>query len=209
VMVANRNAFYYILDRETGEFLHARAYGKQTWAKGIDEHGRPIAIPGTEPKAEGTIVYPGLHGATNYGSPSYNPQTSMLYVSAREEGTLFYRATAEYLPGNYFSAGGMRGIAGLEPSGSIKALDALTGAQHWEFPLRSPQWAGVLSTAGGLVFGGTSEGNIFALDATSGRALWNMQAGGPVQANPISYLSEGRQYVAMTAGHALLVFVLN
>jgi alcohol dehydrogenase (cytochrome c) len=209
VIVANRNAFFYVLDRQTGEFLHAQPYGKQTWARGIDPHGRPIEVPDNAPKPEGTIVYPGLHGATNYGSPSYSPQTRMLYVSAREEGTLFYRATAEYIPGSYFSAGGMRGIAGLEPSGSIKALDCLTGEQRWEFPLHSPQWAGVLSTAGGLVFGGTSEGNIFALDAASGKPLWNVQAGGPVQASPISYESEGHQFVAMTAGHALLVFSLD
>ena len=209
VVVANRNGFFYVLDRETGVFLHARAYARQTWAKSIDKHGRPVLLPDTAPKPEGTVVYPGLHGATNYGSPSYSPQTGMLYVSAREEGTLFYKATAEYIPGSYFSAGGMRGIAGLEPSGSIKALDALTGEQRWEFPLHSPQWAGVLSTAGGLVFGGTTEGNIFALDAATGKALWNIQAGGPAQANPISFESEGRQFIAMTAGHALLVFTLN
>jgi len=209
LIIANRNAFFYVLDRRTGEFLDAHAYAKQTWAKAIDTHGRPIEMPGIAPKPEGTIVYPGLHGATNYGSPSYSPETRLLYVSAREEGTLFYRATAEYLPGSYFSAGGMRGIAGLEPSGSIKALDSLTGELRWEFPLHSPQWAGVLSTAGGLVFSGTSEGNIFALDALTGKALWNMQAGGPVQASPISYLNEGRQYIALTAGHALLVFSLN
>jgi alcohol dehydrogenase (cytochrome c) len=209
VVVANRNAFYYVLDRETGEFLHARAYGKQTWARGIDKKGRPIEMPDIAPKPEGTIVYPGLHGATNYASPSYSPQTKLVYVSAREEGTLFYRATAEYLPGSYFSAGGMRGIAGLEPSGSIKALDSLTGEQRWEFPLHSPQWAGVMSTAGGLVFGGTVEGNLFALDASTGKALWDMQAGGPAQANPITYMDHGRQYVAMTAGHALLVFTLE
>ena len=209
VVVANRNAFYYVLDRQTGEFLLAHAYGKQTWARNIDIHGRPSVYPEAEPKPEGTIVYPGLHGATNYGSPSYSPKTQLVYVPAREEGTLFYRATAEYLPGSYFSAGGMRGIAGVEPSGSIKALDALTGEQRWEFPLHSPQWGGMLSTAGGLVFGGTPEGNLFALDAATGKALWNIQGGGPAQGNPISYQNEGRQYIAITSGHALLVFGLN
>jgi alcohol dehydrogenase (cytochrome c) len=206
VIVANRNAFFYVLDRDTGEFLYARAYAKQTWARDIDKQGRPIELPGTEPKPEGTIVYPGLHGATNYGSPSYSPQTKMLYVSVREEGTLFYRATAEYQAGSYYSAGGMRGIAGLEPSGSIEALDGVTGEQRWQFPLHSPPWAGVLSTAGGLVFGGTSEGNFFALDAATGKPLWDFQAGGPLQASPISYQYTGKQYIAVTAGHALLSF---
>ena len=166
-------------------------------------------VAGTSPTPEGTLVYPGLHGATNYGSPSYSPQTGLFYVAAREEGTLFYRATAEYQPGSYFSAGGMRGIAGVEPSGSIKALEVLTGRPCWEFPLHSPPWAGVLSTAGGLVFGGTNEGNIFALDALNGKPLWNIQAGGPVQASPVTYQFDGRQYIATASGHALLVFSLD
>ena len=151
---------------------------------------------------------PGVHGATNWNSPSYNPGTGLLYVAVREEGTIFYRATAEYKAGNYFSAGGMRGIPGVEPSGSIQALDPLTGEKRWEFALHSPPWAGVLSTAGGLVFGGTNEGNIFALDAATGKPLWSFQAGAPVYANPISYRFEGRQYIAVTAGHSLLTFTV-
>ena len=206
VVNANRNGFYYVLDRETGEFLRGKAYAKQTWASGLDPRGRPMVKAATEPKPEGTMVYPGIHGATNWNSPSYSPETGLLYVAYREEGNVFYLATAEYIPGNYFSAGGMRGIAGMEPSGSIKALDPLTGEQRWEFPLHGPPWAGVLSTAGGLVFGGTPEGNIFALDATTGKALWNFQAGAPVYANPISYEFQGKQYMAITAGRSLLVF---
>ena len=206
VVNANRNGFYYVLDRETGEFLRGKAYAKQTWASGLDPRGRPMVKAATEPKPEGTMVYPGIHGATNWNSPSYSPETGLLYVAYREEGNVFYLATAEYIPGNYFSAGGMRGIAGMEPSGSIKALDPLTGEQRWEFPLHGPPWAGVLSTAGGLVFGGTPEGNIFGLDATTGKALWNFQAGAPVYANPISYEFQGKQYMAITAGRSLLVF---
>jgi alcohol dehydrogenase (cytochrome c) len=127
-------------------------------------------------------------------------------VPVREEGTVFYRATAEYKAGSYYSAGGMRGIPGVEPSGSIKALDPLTGDARWEFPLHSPPWAGVLSTAGGLVISGTAEGNIFALDAATGRPLWDFQSGAPVYAGPMSYQFEGRQYIAVTAGRAVLAF---
>jgi len=208
VAVANRNAFFYLFDRQTGEYLLGLPYAKQVWAKGLDEHGRPIVNPATEPTPEGSSLYPGLHGATNWNSPSYSRDTGLLYVAAREEGTVFYRATAEYKPGSYFSAGGMRGIAGVEPSGSIKALDPLTGEQRWDFPLHSPPWAGVLSTAGGLVFSGTNEGNFFALDAANGKALWDFQAGGPVYAAPISYEFEGRQYVAVAAGRSLLAFTV-
>ena len=207
--VANRNGFFYLLDRETGAFLLGKPYGRETWAKGLDDRGRPIPVADTEPRPEGSAMYPGIHGATNWNSPSYNPATRLLYVAVREEGTVFYRATAEYKPGNYFSAGGMRGIPGVEPSGSIQALDPLTGERRWEFPLHSPPWAGVLSTAGGLVFSGTSEGNIFALDAETGKPLWQFQAGAPVYAAPISYRFQGRQYIAVTAGRTLIAFAVG
>jgi alcohol dehydrogenase (cytochrome c) len=147
-----------------------------------------------------------VHGATNWNSPSYDPATGLLYVAVRVEGTVFYRATAEYQAGSYFSAGGMRGIPGVEPSGAIQALDPLTGEPRWEFPLHSPPWAGVMSTAGGLVFGGTNEGNFFALDAASGKPLWDFQGGAPVYASPVSYEFEGRQYIAIAVGHSLIGF---
>jgi alcohol dehydrogenase (cytochrome c) len=209
VAVANRNGFFYLFDRETGEFLLARQYGKQTWASGLDEHGRAILIGSSKPKPEGTLVYPGVHGATNWNSPSYNRDTGLMYIAVREEGSVFYQATAEYKPGSYFSAGGMRGIPGVEPSGSVKALDPLTGETRWEFRLHSPPWAGLLSTAGGLVFGGTNEGNFFALDAESGKSLWDFQAGAPVYAGPISYEFEGKQYVAVAVGRNLIAFVVQ
>ena len=208
VVIANRNGFFYVLDRESGEFLLGTPYAKQTWAKGLDDRGRPIVLSGTEPKPEGTMLYPGLHGATNWNSPSYSPDTRLMYVGRREEGTIFYRATAEYKAGSYFSAGGMRGIPGVEPSGSIVALDPLTGKQRWELALHSPPWAGVLSTAGGLVFSGTNEGNVFALDAASGKPLWEFQAGAPVYTGPISYEWEGKQYIAIAAGRSLIAFAL-
>jgi alcohol dehydrogenase (cytochrome c) len=205
VAVADRKGFFYLLDRITGEFLLGREFGKQNWAKGLDGRGHPIAVS-SEPKPEGTLVYPGVHGATNWNSPSYSQATRLFYVAVREEGTIFYRATAEYRAGSYFSAGGMRGIAGVEPSGSIQALDPLTGERRWQFPLHSPPWAGLLSTAGGLVFGGTNEGNFFALDAATGKPLWDFQTGGTVYAAPIAYQFEGREYIAVAAGRSLIVF---
>ncbi len=117
VSVANRNGFFYLFDRATGEFLLGKPYAKQTWAKRLDVRGRPVPLADITPKPEGTIVYPGIHGATNWNSPSYSPDTRLLYVAVREEGTVFYSATAEYRAGSYFSAGGMRGIPGVEPSG--------------------------------------------------------------------------------------------
>jgi alcohol dehydrogenase (cytochrome c) len=206
VAMANRNSFFYLLDRATGEFLLGTPFARQTWADGLDDRGRPVLLPGMSPSLEGTKVYPGLHGGTNWFSPSYSPITRLFYVAAREEATSFYVGLPEYLPGNFYSAGGFRGIPGLEPWGAARALALETGKQVWEFPLHSPPWAGLLSTAGGLVFGGTNEGHFFALDATTGRPLWRFPTGGPVQANPISFLCDGKQFVAEAAGHALLVF---
>ena len=206
---ANRNSFYYVLDRETGEFLSGTPYAKQTWAKGLDERGRPIRLPNTFPKNEGTIVYPGMHGGTNWFSPSYSPDSGLFYVAVREEGTTFFKGKQAYKPGEWFTSGGISGIAGVEPSGSIRALEAETGKLRWEFKLHSPPWAGMLSTAGGVVFGGSSEGYFFALDARTGAPLWRFQTGGPIFANPVSFLVDGKQHVAIAAGHALFVFALE
>ena len=209
VAMANRNAFYYLLDRATGEFILGAPYAKQTWAKGLDSRGRPIVLPDTEPTVEGNLVWPSLQGATNWFSPSYSPATGLLYVAVREMGAYYYKGEAEYKPGTFFAGGGERSLAGDKATGAICALEAATGKMKWEFTLKSPPWAGVLSTAGGVVFGGSNEGNFYALDALSGKALWDFQTGGAIAANPISFLIDARQHVAIAAGHALFVFALE
>ena len=208
VAMANRNAFYYLLDRATGEFLSATQFAKQTWAKGIDDSGRPIVLPNTSPSTEGTLVYPSLQGATNWFSPSYNPLTKTMYVPVREMGAYYYKTEAAYKPGNWFGGGGERALRGDAAYGAVRALDANTGKRIWEFRLKSPPWAGVLSTAGGLVFGGSTEGNFYALDGRTGTPLWDFQTGGDIEANPISFLIDGKQHIAIAAGHAIFVFGL-
>jgi alcohol dehydrogenase (cytochrome c) len=204
---ANRNCFYYVLDRETGEFLSGTPFAKQTWASGLDAKGRPILVPGMEPSPEGTRVSPGLEGGTNWYSPSYSPLTGLFYVNAREDhDAVFYKQPAEYVPGENFENGGTRGVAGNEPYSVIKALEATTGKIRWEFKLHAPPTGGVLSTAGGLVFSGGREGNFFALDAESGRALWKFPTGGVVEAGPVTYEVNGRQQVAVAAGQAIFAF---
>ena len=206
IAMANRNAFYYLLDRETGEYLVGTPYAKQTWAKGLDDKGRPQVLPGSEPSIEGTLVWPSLQGATNWFSPSFDQTKSMFYVAVREMGSYYYKGEAEYKPGTFFAGGGERALPPDENHGAVRALDAATGKRKWEFRLQSPPWAGVLATAGGLVFGGSDEGNFFALDADTGTALWNFQTGGQIAANPISYLVDGKQHIAIAAHGALLVF---
>jgi alcohol dehydrogenase (cytochrome c) len=210
VVMANRNAFYYVLDRVTGEFLSGTPYAKQTWASGLDAKGRPIVLPNTEPSYEGTLVYPALNGATNWWSPAYSPRTGFLYVAVRERGAYYFKSDVEFKPGTFFAGGGERAIDGDGKAwGAIRALEATTGKLKWEFRLHTPAWAGVLATAGGLVFSGSNEGNFYALDAETGKPLWEMQTGAAITANPIGFSMDGKQYVAIAAGQALFVFGLK
>jgi alcohol dehydrogenase (cytochrome c) len=208
VTTANRNGFYYVLDRETGAFLKGVPYAKQTWASGLDAKGRPVPVPGLEPSIAGTLVWPSLQGATNWFSPAYSPKTRLFYVSVREMGSYYHKGEAVYAPGKYFMGGGETLVQGDQTSGAVRALDATTGERRWEFPLFSPPWSGLLATAGGLVFGGSMEGNVYALDAATGKPLWDFQTGGSVLANPMSFLVDGRQKIAIAAGQSLYVFSL-
>ncbi len=209
VLFANRNGFYYVLDRLTGEFLTGTPYIKQTWAKGLDEKGRPIRLPNTFPTREGTVVWPHVDGGTNWFSPSYSPLSKLFYVAAQEKGAVYFTGEAERTAGAGFYGGTFKLVPGEEGYGAIRALDPETGRLQWEFRLHSPPWAGVLSTAGGLVFGGTMEGDFFALDARTGKVLWKFQTGGRVFSNPISYVSDGKQHIAIAAGQAIFAFSLG
>ncbi len=208
VAVANRNAFYYVLDRTTGEFIAGRPYARQTWARGLDDRGRPLTIPGTEPSEEGTLVYPNLNGATVWASPAYSPATNLFYVATREVGAKYFKREAEYKPGTFFAGGGEQENPPRDAWGALRALDPVTGQLKWEFKLHSPPWAGVLATAGGLVFSGTDEGNFYALDAATGKPLWDFQGGGAIAANPVSFSIDGRQHIAVAVDRALYVFGL-
>jgi alcohol dehydrogenase (cytochrome c) len=207
--LANRNAFFYLLDRETGEFLHGNEYSKQTWAAGLDEAGRPIVLPGTDPTYDGNLVWPSLQGATNWFSPAYNPETEQFFVATRLMGAVYYKADVEYEEGQPFLGGGEQALSGDDAGGAIRALDVMTGRQQWEFMLHSPPWAGVMATAGGLVIGGSNEGNVFALDAETGKPLWDFQSGGAVRTNPMSFAVDGKQRIVSTGGGTMFVFGLE
>jgi len=205
----NRNGFYYVLDRESGEFLLAKPYVKQTWAKEIDARGRPVVAPGREPTFDGNdTVWPGVDGGLNWFSPSYSPQTGLLYVPARETHEVFFKAEAVYRPGLGFGGGGSRLVPG-ESYGTVRALDPATGEKRWEHRLLSPQWSGVMATAGNVVFGTSLEGAVFALDARTGRDLWHFTADGRSYGNPVSYLAGGSQYVTVAVGDVLIAFGLD
>ena len=210
VMFANRNAFYYVLDRQTGEYLLGKSYVRQTWAKPeLDAKGRPTWMPNTHPTPQGTAVYPNSPGATNFQAPSYSPQTKLHYVMTRDEGGVFYSGDDTYKQGSWYLAGRFVSKPGEEARGAVKAIDPQTGTAKWEFPMFAPSWAGVLSTAGGVVFSATWEGDMIALDDSTGKLLWRFPMGGNVFANPVTFLSGGKQVVAIAAGHALFTFALE
>ena len=210
--LANRNGFYYVLDRATGKFVTGQPFVKETWAKGLDANGRPIPAPNQEPTlGAGTLVYPSITGGVDWTSPSYSPQTGLFYVSVHETGAYFIKGTGKIEPGppkGIVGGGGIRALAGEQSYGAIRALDATTGKLRWQFKLLAPAWVPVLSTAGGLVFSGTDEGNFFALDALSGKPLWQFYMGHSARSNPVSYEVDGKQYIFVTAGNAYIAFTL-
>jgi alcohol dehydrogenase (cytochrome c) len=205
---ANRNGFLYVLDRTTGKVLSAKPFAHITWAKEIGPDGRPVIASGSEPTAEGVRVCPGALGATNWFSPSYNPQTGWLYVASSEECDLFSAAPQKYHEGHDFLGSVYVPASGERAWGALRALDPFTGEKKWEFKYASPPWGGVLSTAGGVVFAGDSEGNFTALDARTGKDQWHIQLGAAVYSSPITYSLDGRQYVVIPAGAALFAFAL-
>ena len=209
VMVANRNGFFYVLDRATGEFLSGKPFTRQSWARELDAKGRPVLNPGQEASSSGPVVYPGFHGGTNWFSPSFSPRTGLFYVATRDEGTRFYVAPTPFRLGATFTGGGPSGIPGEEPAGWIQALAPATAERKWKFQMASPPWAGVLSTAGRLVFGGSNESTFFALDDETGEPLWHFQSGGWITGNPVSFLHQGKQYVVVPSGRALIGFTVD
>ena len=205
---ANRNAFFYVIDRETGEFLSGKPFVKQTWAEGLDDKGRPIRRPNTAPSREGTLVYPGVQGGTNWYSPSYSPLTRLFYMSVWDYASIYYTGDADYHPGNRFLGSAPVGVPNEPGHGMVKALDPLTSETKWEFPLQTNPQSGILSTAGGIVFGGNNEGQFFALDAETGKELWRANTGGVIVAGPVTYAVKGKQMVTIASGSALFTFGL-
>ncbi len=214
VVMPSRNGFYYALDRVTGEFLFAKPFVKQTWAKAIDNKGRPVLNPGQEPTPEGNeSIWPGVDGGHNWMSPSYSPGTKLLYFAAREERRRFFKTDApEFQPGEPFFGGGGGGGARFRPEeswGKLIAMAPETGEIRWEHRILAPPWAGVLSTAGNLVFSATPSGNFYALDARTGKELWHFNGGDRVFASPITFLSRGRQLITLPIGDMLIAFGLD
>jgi alcohol dehydrogenase (cytochrome c) len=198
-----------VLDRLTGEFLHGRPFVKQTWAEGLDARGRPIELAAGRPSRQGSVVYPSIHGGTNWWSPSYDPASNTFFVAAMEMSSLFTKSneltTAD---GLFYGSSGRPAAPGRWPH-SVRALDASTGELRWEHRFAGrARMAGVMSTAGHLVFGGDGA-RFFALDSDNGTELWRINTGDEINAAPITYLVDGRQQVTIAAGRTIVTFSLD
>ncbi len=219
---ANRNGFFYALDRATGEFLLGKPFAKVTWATGLDEKGRPMRAANMVPTPKGTKIYPGNVGSTSWYSPSYSPHTGLFYIPTWDNYySVYIKEKVEFNEGRLFAGP-------LPPSpvplirppqlatraeedgyGAIRAIDPQTGERKWEYKLTDVTDSGILTTASDLLFVGGREGYFMALDARNGELLWKVSVGGQVSAGPISYSVNGKQYVAISAGSSLFVYGLR
>jgi alcohol dehydrogenase (cytochrome c) len=203
---ANRNCFYYVLDRETGRFLQATEYCEQNWNDGFSSEGRPIRRPNTRPTAGGVHTIPSPYGGSNWMSPAYSSRTGLYYVPHLRLNRIVRQSDEEFSPGRQFSGGDVRNVPGPEGS-TVSALDAVTGKVVWKKDFEDYGATGILVTAGDLVFVASDSGVFFALDSRTGEEIWEMRLGGRMAMGPITYLHEGRQQLALISVGSL--FVLN
>jgi len=204
LLQANRNGFFYVLDRTNGEFLLGKPFVKRlTWATGVDAKGRPVLNEKAKPTMGGTVACPAVRGATNWYSTAYNPQSKLFYVMAVEDCNLYRQAGSWFVPYN---------DPANPPQKVLRAIDIQTGNTVWEqIQIGAPEsnYSGVLSTAGNLVFYGESGGSFAAADAKTGKTLWHFNTGAVWKASPMTYTVHGKQHIAIAAGGNILAFTLN
>ena len=223
---ANRNGYFYVLDRVTGQFLSGTPYVRVNWSSGLDANGRPIPTP----QPDGMPTYPGNQGGTNWYPPSFSPRTSLFYFTAWQDYATIYRPQdAEYQPGRFFLGGGFDvlapapgaptvGIGRTNPinnwtnevgHGRVIAMDPATGQPRWTYDQFDVSDSGMLTTASDLLFTGGREGYVQALDARTGELLWKASLGGQIVMAPVTYQVNGEQYVSVISGNTMVTFGLR
>lgn len=216
ICVANRNGFYYVLDRTTGEFLVGVPFVEQNWAKGLDSRGRPILASAAESSPSGRLTWPGVGGGTNWENAAFDEKRGLIFIPATEGASVFTKSPNPRRGNLGFYPGSSGGDYEVPQERVVRALDAATGAKKWERWERSlPDWkksladgySGLLATGGGLVFGAAG-GFAFAIDSATGRELWRVSLGGDTFAAPISFTVDGSQVILVSAGRTLSAFGL-
>jgi alcohol dehydrogenase (cytochrome c) len=205
LMDANRNGFFYVLDRTNGKLITANPYVQVNWASGIDtKTGRPTETDISTKARAGELVtlWPSILGGKNWEPMSYDPQTGLAYANTLNFGSHYKAVPADYKAGEWYL--GMDLTAGWEwpdgPRGYLKAIDPMTGKSKWENPSDIPRFSGVLSTGGGVVFSGQLTGEFEAFDADTGKTLWHFQTGSGIEGQPVTWEQDGVQYVAVASG---------
>jgi alcohol dehydrogenase (cytochrome c) len=213
---ANRNGFYYVLDRVTGQFLTGVPFIEQNWAKGLDSTGRPILTAANEVSSSGQLTRPSGIGGTLYQNETIDLQKGLIFVPATEASSVFTKSAVALNPdpGEMFMGSGASVNASTPPISVIRALDIATGTKKWEYfspnkviDNRTFYYGGLIATGGGLVFG-TSGGSVFAVESATGRELWRVFLGADTRAAPISFTIDGKQVIAVSSGRALFLFGL-
>lgn len=222
----NRNGNFYVLDRSNGNFLLGKPFVKVNWMSGFTPNGRPIQTP----QLAGLPTFPGNQGGTNWYSPSFSPNTGLFYLSIWDDyGSIYTPQPAEYKAGTVFGGGSPRPFTPVPGApavptlrrgainnwteavghGAVIAIDPKTGDRKWTYYMTDVTDSGILTTASDLLFTGGREGYFQAVDARNGQLLWKSNLGGQMAAGPMTYQVDGKQYVAIAAGHAIFAFGLR
>jgi alcohol dehydrogenase (cytochrome c) len=210
---ANRNGFFYVLDRVTGEYLRGTPFVNQTWAEGLDSKGRPIPRPNIAPSPQGTYLYPSTTGGTSWWPPTYEPKLDLMIVPALERSGIYFSGPSPAAKAQELFMGSASGGVTATPHYSkVVALNPRDGSVAWQYrrPAKSAEasyTSGLLSTEGGLVFA-TADNSLEALDSTNGHLLWSFSGGARIGAAPVTYSVAGTQYVTIPSGRVFLAFAL-
>ena len=209
---ADRNGFFYVLDRTNGKFISAHPFvSKINWAKGIDKDGRPILDPAFRPgdptksadgkKGSSIFAVPSFLGGKNWMPIAYSKDTKLFYIPSNEWGMDLWNEPVTYKKGAAYLGAGFT----IKPVfdthiGSLKAMDPATGKVAWEYKNKAPLWGGILATAGGIVVFGTPEGELKILDDKSGKELWSFNTGSGIVGSPITWEQDGEQMISIVSG---------
>jgi alcohol dehydrogenase (cytochrome c) len=206
-MQMNRNGFLYVLDRTNGQLISAQAYAKVNWATHVDlKTGRPVESDVSKDLRAGKTIeiWPSIRGAKNWPHAAFNPNTGLLYANTNHGGSTYrFVPVGEFKPGQRYT-----GMENIYPKtgpdtimGHIEAIDPLTGKPKWQVPLKGQMIAAaMLATGGGLLFTGKHTGELIALDADNGNQLWSFRTGSGINAQPITWTKNGKQYVTVLSG---------
>jgi PQQ-dependent dehydrogenase (methanol/ethanol family) len=206
IMQVPKNGFFFVIDRETGEFLSADPVVEVTWATGFDSSGRPIPGNG-DYREEPRFIKPSPYGAHSWQPMSLHPGTGLVYLPVRDMGAVYkQKENWEFVPG-YWNTGldaaafaTYEGVAGAPVQGLLLAWDPVRRREAWRVEHVTAFNGGTLSTAGNLVFQGSADGRFVAYRATDGEKLWESPTGTGTMAGPVTYRVDGEQYVAVAAG---------